>query len=104
MHLFHSLKAQIEALVVEVLKYDSNEFEIVKIKTESSRLFEEIIVLISYKKKDGIFHRPRELQELKYDTSNKCGVLTRVIDEKYSKTDVIKTFGEVSVLREKRWI
>jgi hypothetical protein len=90
--------------IYKITDYIPSEFDLIKFQLFSSALFEEATFLISYQKKSGIFQQKPGFEELKYDSSNGCGVLYLLSGPELQSKQVKKTFGNESILFEKGWL
>lgn len=92
------------ATLENIVGVSSRDVEIHQVLIDSSSLYQEINVLFSYELDKGIFRSNKELRELKYDLSNKCGVMLQVSGKNDRYPRVIQTYGNEGILKEKDWI
>lgn len=104
MELFSFLQARLSPFVSETLSYPEKDYDILKVYTESSSLYEEVSILISHQKKSGFFQQSHSLEELKFDFANNCGVLYRVNGDEHGQRNILRTFGNEGILSEKNWL
>ena len=88
----------------EIANFVPGDYEIHHVLIDSSALYQEIHILFSFELEKGIFQSNQQLRELRYDLVNKCGIMFQVFDKKEQKPKVVKTYGDVAVLREKAWV
>lgn len=88
----------------EIADYVPGDYEIHHVMIDSSALYQEIQILFLFEMEKGIFNSKQQLRELRYDLVNKCGIMFQVFDKKEQKPKVVKTYGDIAILREKAWI
>ncbi|QJX80732.1 hypothetical protein [Priestia megaterium] len=88
----------------EIADFVPGDYEIHHVLIDSSALYQEIHILFSFELEKGIFQSNQQLRELRYDLVNKCGIMFQIFDKKERKPKVVKTYGDISILREKAWI
>ena len=98
----------IETIASEILQtvtgFSSRDFEILQVMIDSSALYQEIRILFSYRMDKGLFRTDKQLRELKYDFSNRCGVMLLVSDKNDPNPKFIELYGDEGILKEKGWI
>lgn len=98
----------IELLASQTLEavtgFSPRDFEIHQVTIDSSALYQEIDILFSYQLDKGIFRSNKQLREVKYDFSNKCGVMLQVSDRNDRNPKTIQIYGDEGILQEKDWI
>lgn len=91
-------------ILEEIAEFSPRHFEIHQVLIDSSPLYQEIQILFSYELDQGLFRSNKQLRELKYDLSNRCGVMSQVSDRNDSNPRIIDIFGDEGILQEKNWL